>query len=87
MNDEKRNQLVQERMVLRDVVQRKEWGWKVYEELQIIWTLWQDIAQAINMRSEWEGHDELEGADFWRVHLTFHQTCITEKYKNVIVIK
>lgn len=87
MNDEKRNQLVQERMVQRDVAQRKEWGWRVYEELWIIWKLWEDIAQAISMRSEWEGYDKLEGADYWRVHWTFHQTCITKKYKNVIVIK
>ena len=33
------------------------------------------------------GHDKLEGADYRRAHLTFHQTCITEKCKNIIVIK
>lgn len=47
-----------------------------------------DIAQAINMRNQnQEGYDKLEGADYWRVHWTFHQTYITKKYKNVIVIK
>lgn len=84
---EKRIQLVQERMVLSYVAQTGEQGWRVYEELWIIWKLWQEIAKAINMKSEGEGHSKHEGGDYWRVHLTFHQICITEKCENLIVIK